>query len=573
MATLAFQWGTNNENILLLEYGLRDVLTDREPRDGSEWTRSPGGAEDAWLTGRDFTLEATAQFIPVAGDPSIRSMIREWQVFKDYVTNKNTFRFVPDATAPDFYMDGCFWDSPLHGLGRGRTPSDRDVTFKIRHPTIDFLQTLRGIMFDYYPGMDLTDPLVGTFTRASIATRRGVDQGVATDAAGILRDRHYIGAIRTTLFERAGTNAYSNPRSFDNGVWAKSNCTISPNASIGPDGLATVDHWLESTDGAPTTHSLSQTLPALADNTLQPSSFCLRSGNRAWVMIEARNKAGAFYDASFNVATGTVGTVTAGAFGHIAGPFKKSPAVVGDGGSVFWVITMLWPSGTGATTPAVALYSATGDGNAAATYQGTGTTGFALYQGQFETNAIYESSLIDPSAARIVDDVSWAWGYKPQDMFILAEFQRPPWADVTGVLENFGLMEIAGTGGAIISLLASRGDARNSMIRVTNADASTSTQTGGFPAGSALAFLANVRNVFTAPEVAIDVGAGISAYVGGSTILPSFGTSPILRVGYAPQSGASGTASRLNGGLTRLKIGPRIFNGVTRDSVAKARVA
>lgn len=570
-------WGTGLENEVRIGYPLFDVVTDREERDGSEHIQGPSGIEDSWITGRDYTLDTEVRWIPDGpGTAPVQTALSgpvSWQEFLDWARDANAFRFVPDENVPDFFVDSVRLVEPRKGFGSLSTDIKRNVRLKLRNPTVDFHQALRGIMFEYAPGASLTDPVAATFTRASVATRRGVDRSVAVDIAGALRDRHYIGTTRTTLIERAATNAWSNPRAFDNAAWVKSNCTISPNASVGPDGLTTVDHWIETTDGAPTTHSLSQALPALADNTLQPTSFCLRAGNRAWVMIEARNKAGAFYDASFNITAGTIGSVTAGAFGHIAGPFKNSPASPGDAGSAFYVITMLWPTGTGGTAPAVSLYSATGDGNPAATYQGTGTTGFALYHGQFETDGVYETSLIDPSAARLVDDLSWAWGYKPQDMFILAEFQRPPWADVTGTLENFGLMEIAGSGGAVVSLLASRADARNSMIRITNADASTSTQTGGFPAGSALAFLANLRNVLTAPDAAIDVGSGLSAFVGGATALATFGTSPILRVGYAPTSGASGTHARLNGGLVRLKIGPRVFGGVTRDSVAKARSA
>src|SRR5260370_14506582 len=158
-------WGTNFENVLNRGYPLQTVITDREPRSGTDYVQGISGLEDAWVTGFDYTLDVEARFLPVtpnfygaAAVNPLKSQVSGAlgvQGFLDWASAKNTFRFVPDYTVPSFYVDGCYLMDPKT-RGRGISPRlDFTQKLKFRNPTMDFLQALRGLMFDYAPGTDI----------------------------------------------------------------------------------------------------------------------------------------------------------------------------------------------------------------------------------------------------------------------------------------------------------------------------------------------------------------------------------------------------------------------------------
>src|SRR6266581_6330916 len=99
-------WGANFENVLSIGYSLFDIVTDFEPREGTEWVQSPGGAEDAWWTGGDYTLAGIVKWIPdVPGTNPVQSPVSGsvgWQAFLTWARQKNALRFVPDQTNPLF---------------------------------------------------------------------------------------------------------------------------------------------------------------------------------------------------------------------------------------------------------------------------------------------------------------------------------------------------------------------------------------------------------------------------------------------------------------------------------------
>jgi len=152
MGKPAFLWGTTSSGgtaygkTLLLGYPLYDIVTDREPRKGSEWVQAPSGLEDAWVTGYDYTLAATVKFIPdttsasptraaVAGSVTAAA---EWQSFLDYARLKYPFRFCPVATCSGSYVDGCYLVDPMTGFGSNMENLQRQVPIKIRNPNVDF---------------------------------------------------------------------------------------------------------------------------------------------------------------------------------------------------------------------------------------------------------------------------------------------------------------------------------------------------------------------------------------------------------------------------------------------------
>src|SRR5690242_10065166 len=214
-------WGPTYENQLIVADPVYDLVSDREPRDGSEFIQGSSGVEDAWITGRDFVLSGEARFIPDASaTASGMSGPLSWQAFLDWARDKNPFRFVPDQTNPLFYVDSCYLVEPLKGAGGLGPDIKRKIPFKFRNPTVDFHQALRGIMFEYGPGASLIDPIVASFARATAATRRGLPGNLAaaigaSDVSGVLRDRHYEGALRTTLLESVGIQLVPDPENFN----------------------------------------------------------------------------------------------------------------------------------------------------------------------------------------------------------------------------------------------------------------------------------------------------------------------------------------------------------------------
>ena len=198
-------WGTGFENELIFGYSLFDVITDREPREGSEWIQGASGIEDAWITGRDYTMHCEARWIPdnpggALGETPV-SGPTAFQAFLDWARDKNTFRFVPDASVPLFFVDSCYLVEPVRGFGSLTADIKRRLPLKLRTVTMDFHQALRGVMFEYAPGGSLIDPVAATYSRGSTANRIGKDGLVASEAINVLRDRHYEGSLKTALLE------------------------------------------------------------------------------------------------------------------------------------------------------------------------------------------------------------------------------------------------------------------------------------------------------------------------------------------------------------------------------------
>src|SRR5258706_140172 len=170
--------------------------------------------------------------------------------------------------------------------------------------------------------------------------------------------------------------------------------TVTANSALAPDGTTTADTFVESTDGAPTLHYIKQTLPALTDNTNQCASIHVRPGSRSWLLMEAQAKNAVFYDASFNLSgAGSVGTVSSGARGIIVAKFSLTD------GTIYYRCCIVFPSNSGATTPNVAHYPATGDGGAAATYQGNGSNSLYMWGAQFDKDQNFPSSYIKTVAS------------------------------------------------------------------------------------------------------------------------------------------------------------------------------
>lgn len=262
----AFRWGASSsgasphyENELLIGYSLFDWITDRPPREGSVFVQAPSGAEDAWVTGRDYVMDAEVRFIPdkpstsperavVAGPLSV-------QAFLDYCRDKNDFRFVPNVNTPDFYVEQCYLVEPIRGFGGNLADLTRGVRLVMRSTSMDFTQAMRGIALEYKPGEHLNQISTGAvFTRATVATyaraASTVSQGhlVGSVGAGVVRDRYRSSSSAPgTLLERGSTNIAFNSEVL--GAWALGGASVTTNDRRAPNatGSTTADKLVAST--------------------------------------------------------------------------------------------------------------------------------------------------------------------------------------------------------------------------------------------------------------------------------------------------------------------------------------
>ncbi len=239
--------GLAYQNTLLMGYVGYNVVTDRESRAGSQQLQAPSGVEDAWITGRDYTMTMEVRWIDdsPAASPS-RAPVGgplAWQDFLDYARAKNPFRFCPDASLPAAYVDGCYLMEPLLGFGKNQENLQRTMTLKLRNPTVDFIRALRGVLFEYAPGQDLMQPVAATFSRPDATTcATYVDAAgmVRVVPANVLRDAHYIGGVRTTLLEDATTNLCLQSENFGT-TWAMGGGTGTRTASALTCGTVSLD--------------------------------------------------------------------------------------------------------------------------------------------------------------------------------------------------------------------------------------------------------------------------------------------------------------------------------------------
>src|SRR5919109_5529632 len=250
-------WGPTLENALSFGYPLRSLVTDREPR--QEFTTvqaAAGGAEDGWATGFDYVMECEATFVPLTPNaygsqapyatqsPIVGAL--GVQDFLDYARAKNTFRFVPDVTLPQVYVDGCYLADPFRG-GRTITSTlEYAQKLKLRNPSVDFLQAFRGLFLEFTPGGSLSDPQLYSYSRATVGYEMTREGYLLNHPANSICDGHYVAGIQTTLLSRAITNDVTNPEAI--GSWPTlNNGTVSSNQVKAPDGNLTADLFVENT--------------------------------------------------------------------------------------------------------------------------------------------------------------------------------------------------------------------------------------------------------------------------------------------------------------------------------------
>lgn len=93
------------------------------------------------------------------------------------------------------------------------------------------------VLVKYLPGYDYAS-MGGSFARAGSATYIDANGVVQTAGAGVLRDAHYIGGVRTTLLEGSRTNRLKWSHDGTNAAWIKDGTASCALTATGPDGVA-----------------------------------------------------------------------------------------------------------------------------------------------------------------------------------------------------------------------------------------------------------------------------------------------------------------------------------------------
>jgi hypothetical protein len=551
---MQFLWGANRETTLQVG-GLYELVTDRIERAGSEHAQSPGGAEDSWRTGADYSADLEAQFIPHDDSDTSRSPwsgSTGWQAFLDYARTAGTFRIVPDSDAPDFYVDDCYLYDPYSGGGSLHALHRRRFPFKVRHPTVDLHAALmRGLMFEYAPGGSLTDPVAATFARATAATFRGLPGGLqvavgASAASGVLRDRHYEGALKTTLLEAARTQLVTDPENFGN--WTLVNTLGRTGGQADPFG-GTAAYLIEDNDGA-LLERMFQVVTFTANATKTVSVF-MRQGSSTvhrWGLFD--ETAGVYR--RYVEITWTAGVPS---MAHVLGTGTLFPVENWGGG--WWRFSIAADGVVAANANRFFLQ---------ATIDDIASTGTLYVFGANAWNATFPSSYQGPSlGTRNADLFNWSFTHRPQAMFALVEF-----------IERGGSHEIAGAT-RLLGTDAGSDDVRFMFYNATTKrwqfthdngpDFVGAGMTQDIAIGQTVALLGIIAPTGAVTlKWSLDGGAEQSNGPSAAAPFASAWTSQLLRV-------AMGDTQTASEAYARIKVGPLTFAGVERSTIALARKA
>lgn len=109
-----------------------------------------------------------------------------------------------------------------------------------------------------------------------------------------------------------GPNQFQQSQDFSNAAWTKVNANVTPNLDAGPDGATAADSLNEDTSSGQHYVSQEYIVPTAA------GEFCLavaaKPSSRSWIALQwLENTGSTAVTAYFNVATGAVGTISAGA--------------------------------------------------------------------------------------------------------------------------------------------------------------------------------------------------------------------------------------------------------------------
>jgi hypothetical protein len=139
------------------------------------------------------------------------------------------------------------------------------------------------------------------------------DTASSGELAGDYADVPFMSAARCALVDN-GPNLLQHSDDINNAYWTPSNATVSGNADVAPDGTSTANYLRDT--AVTGTHSVDPTGTISVSSTASDFSFsiALKPGNKTWAYLQIQETTGnTVATAYFNISTGAVGTIQAGA--------------------------------------------------------------------------------------------------------------------------------------------------------------------------------------------------------------------------------------------------------------------
>jgi len=431
-----------------------------------------------------------------------------------------------------------------------------------------------ALMFDYAPGMSLTDPWLWTVTRAQPAYRVTSAGTLVQVGANVLRDNHYVSGVRTTLFEPSMINSLLQSQTLGT-TWSQTFSSVTSDQTAAPDGTVTADKLIEDST-ASQAHYLQQNVTVTASEFVAFSCYAKAStGTRLLDLRYDTDSAANGFHVWYNLQTGAVGTATGFGTGTLSGSF-----IVPLANGWFWCGA--WGKGGAGTTGRCTLVLANADNNEA--YNGDGTSALFLWGAQLERNGTvfaqaptsYMPTTTGVSSTRGADQMSTPWPFKIMPMWCYTSFYdrgacaRTPTAFTVTITPNPAANPLwcamfPGSAADVRSSWIS--DAGPGGVGAQNRNTAAATTVNPIFGDFVETFSQVFKDGSTTMAARRNGGAVTSVGpIGPSGTIPfaDWPANPLLWLGFP------GTAIATQMGITRVKIGADPTRIITLDQAASA---
>jgi hypothetical protein len=359
-----------------------------------------------------------------------------------------------------------------------------------------------------------------------------------------------VGETLGLALEGPLSNVFSNPEDLSNAAWAKTNASVGSLSIPGPlIDLTTAQLLTETAINGQ--HAVTQSQAVTAGEYIYLSGLVRANGrSRCQLNLFNTGLGTNSISATFRLDLGTVSTLSAGV-GVVSGTVFRA---LGGG---WYEVGLAGRVDTTATTVSAQLFTV--NDSDATSYLGVVGTGLGVTALSFlrcgTSGPTYQRYIGGTGAGpftRSADVLKWtgAASFPVQDLTLYAKVLRPAWADWTGSLRTSPYILRLGNAYPTIDLVAVKAS-RNLTVSISDSTPNFATASAAIPAGRVLEVSAQVKGLRTGGQVAIDVGAGLSAF---SAALPN----PVAALGTTDLFvGNAGTAGfDLDATLLAVKVAP-----------------
>lgn len=320
--------------------------------------------------------------------------------------------------SPDYQTEALFGrlSSVVRRQGVGNTGafySFTSLVFTEDHPG----ESIREPLF-IAPDEDLNEWDAGNalsiFTRTGAAAYKDASLVLQSAAEDVARQLHYHTASEAgLLIEPAGQNDWTYSEDMTQGVWSKSEATISADAETAPDGQATADKVVESSNNAVHTVYRTVTAASITNDTKQAISLFAKAGERTKfrLFITQKDAGSSYFDVDLGAET--IGTVTGDAV----------PVLDTEWSNGWKRLLVSIDSANGATDMQVEIRLL--DGAGAESYTGDGSSGLYVWGLQFEIDRPWPTSYMVSGASNGTRGAEIAYltaAFGPQPVTIYARW-------------------------------------------------------------------------------------------------------------------------------------------------------